>query len=78
MKKFLLLTLLWTVSLVRITIVTAGSFGLYVIGYFFFYGADIMKSEDYIIPSVGAVTIFFIMLLRDTSWVEKKYNEYKC
>lgn len=36
MKKFLLLTLLWITSLVRITIVTAGSFGLYVISYFFF------------------------------------------
>ncbi len=78
MKKFLLLTLLWTVSLVRITIVTAGSFGLYMIGYFFFCGADITKSEDCIIPFIGAAVIFFIMLLRDTSWVEKKYNEYKC
>ena len=77
-RRFLLLALLWITSLVRTTIVTACCFALYVVGYFFFCDADITKSEDCIIPFIGAAVIFFIMLLRDTSWVEKKYNEYKC
>jgi uncharacterized membrane protein len=77
-RKILLLVLLWTTALVRATIVTAGSVVLYVFCYYAVYGAEFNKSDDYILPIIGAIAIFVALILHDLSWIEKKRIEFNC
>lgn len=70
---------LWTASVVRAAVITACAAVAYVAVYVMCFNGDFSKTEEVILPCIGAVLMFLGLILADTEWIDKhlKNDEYE-
>lgn len=71
MEKKLLSVVLWSVALIRASVIVACLAIVYAFCYVVLFGGNFSKTESVVIPCIVGGIIFLCLLASDTNWVEK-------
>lgn len=77
MSELLKRLILWSVSVIRAAVVTTCTAIAYVAVYVMYFNGNFSKTEEIVLPCIGAALIFLGLILADTEWIEKHLENDK-
>ena len=77
MKIVLFKAVLWLISVIRAAVITAGLATLYTVIYVVWFDGDFSKTEEILVPCIGAALLFLGLTFSSTPWVNSYFEDDK-